>query len=523
MPRRLALLVVIAAMMAIPAAPVVTAAEPDLCREDLTAGSILNVEVLCRIPTPRHQFDSAGNVVRDPTTGLPVETQTQVTALNFLAYDADTGKMPRSPARDVMFAVGRFGLKSFDVSDPSRPVLLDWLGDGINDPPIPSGNAFGGLDGFWQNEDMEVDPNRKLVLLSRDPRAYGGTTQTGESGLYIISALDPTRLRVLSYVELPAGHTSTCINDCNWLWTGGPASSTAEQPAWPGGRPIIVTDIRDPRNPKVYPDAIDLFRRDGVTAYSHDVQVDDAGIAWVSGSGGVRGYWTKGRHFDPLLGRARQATAWDPVPYAGGGIEESAAPSRFLHNSAHPSGADAADPSYGDLIYATEERFESDCATDGRFVIASLEGSYDGQGWRSTATNPFRLKTVGTWQVDGQAGSSTVTDCSAHYFQLAERMVAYSFYSQGVRFLDVSDPTNPIQVGYFRPDGGTSWAPYWHDGLLYTADAHGIYVLRPTVAAGQVTTAVSAPVVATAPVVDRLARPNIEPAPGYTCAISNQR
>ena len=41
---------------------------------------------------------------------------------------------------------------------------------------------------------------------------------------------------------------------------------------------------------------VDLFRRDGVTAYSHDVQVDDDGIAWVSGDGGTRGYYTDGRH-----------------------------------------------------------------------------------------------------------------------------------------------------------------------------------------------------------------------------------
>ena len=519
MRRRLTMLVVAAALLAVPAAPSATAADSDLCKQDLTAGSILNVEVVCRIPTPRHEFDADGNVIRDPTTGLPVETQTQVTAINFLAYDADTGKRPRQPARDVLFAVGRFGLKSYDISDPTSPVLLDWLGDGIGDPPVPGGNEFGGLDGFWQNEDMEVDPHRKLVILSRDPRAYDGTTQTGESGVYIINALDPTNLRVLSYTTLPAGHTSTCINDCNWLWTGGPASSTQQQAIWPGGRPIIVTDIRDPARPRVYPDAIDLFRRDGVTAYSHDVQVDDQGIAWVSGSGGVRGYWTKGRQFDPLLGRARVATAWDPIPYAGGGIEDSAAPSRFMHNSVHPSGADGADPSYGDLIYATEENFAFNCEEDGRFVIASLEGSYDGQGWRSTPTEPFRLETIGTWQVDGQAGSSTVTDCSAHYFQLENRIVAYSFYSQGVRFLDISDPTNPIQVGYFRPDGGTSWAPYWHNGLLYTADAHGIYVLRPTVYAGQLTQAVAAPALAAGPVVDPLARPGIEPAPGLFCAI----
>ena len=51
---------------------------------------------------------------------------------------------------------------------------------------------------------------------------------------------------------------------------------------------------------------VDLFRQDGVTAYSHDVQVDDMGIAWVSGDGGTRGYWTKGR----TATRSPARTAW---------------------------------------------------------------------------------------------------------------------------------------------------------------------------------------------------------------------
>ena len=57
-----------------------------------------------------------------------------------------------------------------------------------------------------------------------------------------------------------------------------------------------------------------------MTAYSHDVQVDDAGVAWVSGDGGTRGYWTDGRHYDPLERRYRDATPLKPIPYAGGGL-----------------------------------------------------------------------------------------------------------------------------------------------------------------------------------------------------------
>ena len=47
---------------------------------------------------------------------------------------------------------------------------------------------------------------------------------------------------------------------------------------------------------------------DGTTAYSHDVQVDDDGIAWVSGDGGTRGYYTDGRQWDPVERRYRRAS-----------------------------------------------------------------------------------------------------------------------------------------------------------------------------------------------------------------------
>jgi hypothetical protein len=140
----------------------------------------------------------------------------------------------------------------------------------------------------------------------------------------VVDAKDPKRLRLLSFQQLPTGHTTTCINDCEWLWTGGPAASTTQQGAplnWTFGRPIIVTDLTNPRRPRAFPmNPVDLFRRDGATAYSHDVQVDDMGIAWVSGDGGTRGYWTEGRHFDPLEGERRRATPLDPIPYAGGGL-----------------------------------------------------------------------------------------------------------------------------------------------------------------------------------------------------------
>lgn len=64
---------------------------------------------------------------------------------------------------------------------------------------------------------------------------------------------------------------------------------------------------------------------------------------------------------------------------------------------------------------------------------------------------------------------------------MQDNIVAYSWYAQGTRFLDVSDPTDPIQVAYYRPDDTVSWAPYFHGDYIYVADnAHGVDVLSLT-------------------------------------------
>ncbi|MFE0026257.1 LVIVD repeat-containing protein [Amycolatopsis sp. NPDC059021] len=369
--------------------------------------------------------------------------------------------------RDVMAVSGQFGLKLYDLTEnPAAPKLVGQLN----------------MPGLWETEDTEVDPVRKLVFLSRDPRAFGGNTHTGESGIYVVDVSTPEKPVQLSYVKVPAGHTTSCINDCRYLWTGGPAKADNQPADW-GGRPIWVTDVRDPRNPKVSPQPIELARNDGKTDYVHDVQVDKNDVAWVSGRGGVRGYWTDGVHRDPVQGKMRRATAYAPVPYAGGGVAETAAPSKFMHNSFHPANRrdDGAWRGH-DLVYATEESFVDGCAGDGVLTISSLEGSYGGEGWKSTPDKPFRLRTVGTWGVAGQEGSDPKSDdCSAHYFDIQDKVLVQSFYAQGTRFLDISDPTTPKQIAYFRPADAASWAPYWHRGHVYVADnKRGIDILKLT-------------------------------------------
>ena len=186
------------------------------------------------------------------------------TAINFLEYK-DKGGWGRHKTLDVMLVTGRFGLKAYSLENPAKPQLLDELSaerlklEGDPDVDFGPPDTSAPVSTFWQNEDMDVDQDRKLVMLSRDPRAYVGTTTSAPairtrrapptSPASNVDARDPEALRLLAFQELPTGHTTTCVNDCKWLWTGGPAATTKQQGApqnWTFGRPIIVTDLSNP-------------------------------------------------------------------------------------------------------------------------------------------------------------------------------------------------------------------------------------------------------------------------------------
>ncbi|HEX8082758.1 MAG TPA: hypothetical protein VF529_00620 [Solirubrobacteraceae bacterium] len=360
---------------------------------------------------------------------------------------------------DVMFVSTVGGLYSYDVSDPTDPQLLGAL-------PMY----------VWENEDVDVDPVRKRVFISRDPRGFTSPATPGSFPVGAVHVIDVSNPRVMTqagFFTLPAGHTSTCVNGCDFLWTGGPVPGVDQPSDW-DGRPIFATDVRDPANPVPCPEPIDTGRNDGKTDYAHDVQVDAAGVAWVSGAGGVRGYWTRGRHRNPVTRRVEVATPCDPVPYGGSGTPESATPSRFMHNAFR-------DPSarHGErILYGTEENITSDCASSGRFVTYDLRDTLRGEGFRDTARTKHRMRALDTWTPEGAGGSSGCA--SAHYFSSrGDGVFANAFYEQGVRFLDVSDPQDIRQIGWWRPSDANTWAAYWHDGYVFVADLQrGVEVLR---------------------------------------------
>jgi hypothetical protein len=408
--------------------------------------------------------------------------------LEYVRWVPDTrqvveGKFDEVRGREVLILTGRFGFKTLDVSDPTDPQPLDSF--------IPADLAEGG---YWQNEDMEIDTRRKLIIGALDPRHTdsplagcppGGSTSivACESGFYVISYRDPANLRQIGdFVELPSGHTSTCIQGCRYIWTGGPARradqdwlGTIINPA-PGaitlsnrlignGRPIWVTDLSDPANPQVSDEPVDLWRNDQYTDYSHDVDEDERGIAWVAGRGGIRGYATSGRHRDPFQNRWRRATPFDPILVAGGGLQWDdptvegddgvAQATMFMHNSGRPTDGSvgASGVERGNVLIGTEEDFTTPCGNSGRIVASDLTDSWGGEpAQRSTRTNPYRMKTLDSFHpfIDTPETANASLGCSAHYFEIEGPLLGAAWYGQGLRLVDIHDARNMRQVGYYR-------------------------------------------------------------------------
>lgn len=250
------------------------------------------------------------------------------------------GKVDRVRGKDVLVLTGRFGFKTLDVSDPDDPKPLDsFLPDDLEE------------GGYWQNEDMELDTRRKLIIGALDPRhtekgatdsspcpPRGGTGNPNcRSGFYVISYADPGNLRqVGDFVELPSGHTTSCIQRCRYIWTGGPARRNNPEhfqlgpilgPNEPApftfdrlvgdGRPIWVTDLSNPEKPEVSDQPIDLWRNDGSrtthTTSTRTSRASPGSAAAAASAGTRRAAGTAIRTRTTGAGRPRSIRSWSPA------------------------------------------------------------------------------------------------------------------------------------------------------------------------------------------------------------------
>jgi hypothetical protein len=103
--------------------------------------------------------------------------------------------------------------------------------------------------------------------------------------------------------------------------------------------------------------------------------------------------------------------------------------------------------------------------------------------------HPFRMTALDSFHPARNAADSSapITECSAHYFELAGSTLAAAWYGEGLRVIDASDARDLRQVGYYYVTGtdpaanpsSLSWDTAWHGNLVYLFDMdRGIEILR---------------------------------------------
>ena len=420
------------------------------------------------------------------------------------------GKFDSIGKRDILIATGTFGFKVYDVSKPTQPKLLDTF--------QPA--EILGEQGYWQDEDMDIDPRRKLIIGSLDPR-HDDVNQTDcpgigqlseknrnpkcRSGVFVISYADPSNLKqVGDFIELPAGHTTSCVDHCRYLWTGGPARRDDQAylgPFTPGergdGRPIWVTDLRDPNAPKVYPEPDrprSQRRPDRLLARRRRRQ---------------EGHRLDERPRRPARLRDRGPRA---RPEDGQEAQRPALEARARGGRRHRGRAErrrpAADRLHPQLGPPDGRRSEGEGRPQGQRRARDGGGLHDslrpgrahrrgrhhrlvggGPAAGSTPEKPYRMKALSAFHPSQDTPETTapITECSAHYFEVSGSTLAAGWYGQGLRLIDASNARNLRQVGFYYVTGtdevtnpsSLSWDTAFRGKLVYLFDhARGIEVLK---------------------------------------------
>ena len=415
--------------------------------------------------------------------------------------------------KTYMFLSTLGGLHVYDVTNAASPTPVAAL-------PLP----------HFQNEDVSIGGNR--LLISTDGGLGGGY-------LLVIDISDPTLPKPMHAVKMELsgeGHTASCIDsECRWVWVAGDqltagidvldlergsdidagALKLDHSPGkfWtfgfipiPASKVEVGTISRDPT-----PTQSEAYREFGWS--THDVHVDEAGVAWVAGGDGTIGfdvsdYGAEGT--EPLKPRVVSRTGnnalndndafdgpvWD-APNAVTDLSEGRVPDQqtgwdpernkdtvndFVHHNAlRPDGGSTVLITEEDLYNRRVSNMPGGCEIQGSFQTWGIEGG-EMKPLDSWVTEFNEL--VADQDQDPWGGDvvPTMGLCSAHYFDERDGMVAIAWYEQGVRLLDVEDPTDIQQVGYWIPTGGATWSTYWAPtgkDILYVLDnKRGVDVLR---------------------------------------------
>ena len=389
--------------------------------------------------------------------------------------------------KPVMVVSTAKGLTTWDIADPTLPKFLGAIA-------LPHA----------QNEAVSVGEREDgtiFALIGVDEFSYAPQTPTtaphvfsgaGSKIMYIVELTDLANPVLRSRTDTSSStHTVSCVNTaCEFVYTSGAYDDH-----------FNVIDVRDLTNP------VEVATNYSPAHSGHDWDTDDSGLAWQVGDEGLVAYDTS---LDPT----------NPTPVAVNNIKGKNGRSEYnnfiLHNSIRPNATvfetneangvrlpkEQAHVDNGNVLLVTEEDYLDPRCGSGEGSFSTWYIPYtDSELLRAANPDAFAntnadakraqgkgaIEPLDSWNtelLDTGSDSLAGAVCSAHYFDYHQAgFVAQGWYQQGLRILDVRNPADIKQVGYYFTGAMETFAANWvpeydanghqtgqKTNLLYTQD-----------------------------------------------------
>lgn len=263
-------------------------------------------------------------------------------------------------------------------------------------------------------------------------------------------------------------------------------------------RPIPVYDIKNvtdtPPNPPVFKGNIPAPSG----GRSHDMTADTARVYDASTEKGVTitdyaysgGTFTAGTQRNHFYNNRRGKN-----------------PNDFTSPTVTPIGHDATVSTNGNYLFSTDERGGGDTAEGSPtrqmaaylkfWDISNINAPPDANGFRYPIRKVYEVKEASAtgsfannYFSDLVSGEASNSIHNVHIRNEGGSDVAYlSYYTKGLRILDVANPLSPTELGYYDTPAVTgyvypvyngSWGvyPYFNSGTIVASDMRGLYVFR---------------------------------------------
>lgn len=302
----------------------------------------------------------------------------------------------------------------------------------------------------------------------REAAIFGSTT-----GFWVIETTDPRR--PVSRAFFPShrpwtGHVNMDLK----VWRGYAYAVTE------GGGGLKIVDLRDLDHPK-------LVKIWGAAywTHAHNMGLDrDRGILVVGGTGGPRGDTVRFVDVDTDPENPRLLASWSSAY-----VHDSALQHGLLHVAENYTGFYAIHDARNPTAIKELTRLQTP-----RKLPHNVWPSYDDKisvttdenwsgGWMAVydIANPKGAKLLSEWKT-GPAFAIV------HNAFLFDYVAHVAYYTEGYRCVDLSDPANPVEVGFYDTFPGEykqfmgAWGCYCYQpsGVVYVSDRNtGLYVLKP--------------------------------------------